>query len=44
MREFRERGVLRPTPLLPRFLERPDARARLQALRDGIPLHEMVTG
>lgn len=44
MREFRERGVLRPMPLVPRFLERPDALARLHALRDGLPLHEMVAG
>lgn len=43
MREFRERGVLRPTPLLPRFLDRPEARARLQALRDGLPVHAMVS-
>lgn len=44
MREFRERGVLRPVPLLPRFLEHPDARRRLEALRHGLPLHEMVAG
>ena len=43
MREFRERGVLRPMPLLPRFLDRPEARARLQALRDGLPVHGMVS-
>lgn len=43
MREFRERGVLRPTPLLPRFLDRPEARDRLQSLRDGLPVHAMVT-
>ena len=42
MREFRERGVLRPIPLLPRFLDRPDARRRLQTLRDGLPVHEMI--
>ncbi|MBW3553089.1 MAG: DUF1704 domain-containing protein [Gemmatimonadetes bacterium] len=44
MREFRERGVLRPMPLLPRFLERPEARARLQAIRDGLPVHAMTGG
>lgn len=43
MRELRERGVLRPPPLLPRFLERPEARERLQALRDGLPIHAMVS-
>jgi uncharacterized protein (TIGR02421 family) len=43
MQELRERGVLRPTPLMPRFLERPEARARLRSLRDGLPVHAMVT-
>ncbi|HUG39187.1 MAG TPA: tyrosine/phenylalanine carboxypeptidase domain-containing protein [Longimicrobiales bacterium] len=42
MREFRERGVIRPTPLLPRFLDRPEARERLRALGDGLPLDAMV--
>jgi uncharacterized protein (TIGR02421 family) len=41
--EFQERGVLRPTPLLPRFLEREDAQARLEALREGIPLYAMIS-
>jgi uncharacterized protein (TIGR02421 family) len=43
MRELRERGVLRPIPLMPRFLEWPEARARLRSLCDGLPVHAMVT-
>ncbi len=43
MQEFRERGVLRPTPLMPRFMDRPEARDRLAAIRDGLPLHAMVS-
>lgn len=43
MRELEERGVLRPIPVLPRFLEREEATTRLQALRDGLPLHAMVS-
>jgi uncharacterized protein (TIGR02421 family) len=44
VKELQERGVLGSAPLLPRFLEREDARRRLQALRDGLPVHAMVTG
>ncbi len=43
MQEFRERGVLRPTPLMPRFLELPEAKDRLRSLRNGLPVHAMVT-
>jgi uncharacterized protein (TIGR02421 family) len=43
VRELRERGVLAPTPLLPRFLERDDVRDRLGALRAGLPLRAMVS-
>jgi uncharacterized protein (TIGR02421 family) len=43
VRELRERGVLRDIPLLPRFLEWDEARDRLRALRDGLPVHAMVT-
>jgi hypothetical protein len=43
IRELRERGVLKPTPILPRFLTRSDARERLGALRAGLPLHAMVS-
>jgi uncharacterized protein (TIGR02421 family) len=42
IQEFRERGVLLPTPLLPRFLEWPEARARLRSVREGLPVHAMV--
>lgn len=40
--ELRHRGVLREPPLLPRFLDDPDARRRLDAVRRGIPLTEMT--
>jgi uncharacterized protein (TIGR02421 family) len=43
IQEFRERGVLRPTPLMPRFLEQPYSLERLRALRDGLPVYGMVT-
>jgi uncharacterized protein (TIGR02421 family) len=43
IQELRERGVLRPTPLMPRFLDWPEARARIRSLRDGLPVHAMVT-
>lgn len=43
MDEFRERGVLRPAPLTPRFLERDDAVERLRRVREGLPLHRMVS-
>ena len=42
MEELRARGVLKPMPLLPRFLERPEVQERLAALRDGLPIHAMV--
>lgn len=40
--ELRHRGVLREPPLTPRFLERPEARERLDRARRGISLAEMV--
>lgn len=43
VQELRERGVLQPTPLLPRFLDREDVRERLRSLRAGLPLHGMVS-
>jgi uncharacterized protein (TIGR02421 family) len=43
VQELQERGVLRPVPLLPRFLERESSLERLRALRDGLPLHAMVS-
>lgn len=43
MRELTERGVLRPIPLLPRFLDLPEAKDRLRALREGLPVHAMVS-
>jgi uncharacterized protein (TIGR02421 family) len=43
IREFSERGVLRDIPLMPRFLESDEAKDRLRSLRDGLPVHAMVT-
>jgi uncharacterized protein (TIGR02421 family) len=43
LQELTERGVLQPIPLMPRVLEQPEARARLLMLRDGLPVHAMVT-
>lgn len=43
IREFTERGVLLDIPLMPRFLEYPEAKDRLRSLRDGLPVHAMVT-
>jgi hypothetical protein len=42
--ELRDRGVLRPPPLRPRFLERETALERLEALRQGTPLAALVEG
>lgn len=42
VRELQERGVLTAAPLLPRFLDRDSVRARLKALREGLPIHDMV--
>ncbi|NIP80379.1 MAG: DUF1704 domain-containing protein [Gemmatimonadetes bacterium] len=44
VRELQERGVLKPAPLVPRFLERESSRDRLTALRDGLPIHAMTAG
>jgi uncharacterized protein (TIGR02421 family) len=43
MEELRSRGVLREPPLTPRFLNDPAARERLQAVRDGLPLIQMIS-
>jgi uncharacterized protein (TIGR02421 family) len=42
MDELRHRHVLRDPPLTPRFLSAPDAEPRLQAVRAGLTLIEMV--
>jgi uncharacterized protein (TIGR02421 family) len=41
--ELRHREVLHDPPLLPRFLDDPEARDRLAAVRDGISLTQMVS-
>jgi uncharacterized protein (TIGR02421 family) len=42
--ELRHRGVLRDPPLTPRFLDDPASRERLEALRRGLPLTQMIAG
>lgn len=41
--ELRERGVLKPVPLMPRFLDLDEPLQRLNQLRDGLPFHAMVS-
>jgi hypothetical protein len=40
--ELQHRGILKPTPLLPRFLELEDAERRLQTLGQGKSVLELV--
>ena len=42
LEELRHRGVLREPPLTPRFLDDPEARARLEVVRRGITLSELI--
>jgi uncharacterized protein (TIGR02421 family) len=42
--ELRHRGVLGEAPLRPLFLDDPEARERLAAVRQGIPLTQMISG
>lgn len=42
--ELRDRGILHEPALRPRFLERPEVRVRLEALRRGLPLAQVVRG
>jgi uncharacterized protein (TIGR02421 family) len=42
MDELRERGFLKDSPLVPRVFERPDAPARIDAVRNGMPLTGMI--
>lgn len=41
--ELRHRGVLRSPPLLPRYLKDSSARERLEAVRQGLPLNQMIS-
>jgi uncharacterized protein (TIGR02421 family) len=41
--ELRERGFLRPMPLLPTLYQNPDVPARLEAVRNGLGLTEMIS-
>jgi uncharacterized protein (TIGR02421 family) len=42
MQELKRRGVLSPIPLLPNYFERPEAKERLQRIRGGLTLSELV--
>lgn len=42
LEELRHRKVLRPAPLVPRFLHDPDAMRRLESVRAGIPASALV--
>jgi uncharacterized protein (TIGR02421 family) len=42
MDELRERGFLKESPLVPRVFGRPDAPARIAAVRNGMPLTGMI--
>ena len=42
LRELRWRGVLKSPPLRPRYLDLPQAIARLEALRNGMRLAELL--
>ena len=44
IRELQERRILKPIPLLPRYLDRPEAVKRLEALRNGITVFDLTTG
>ena len=44
VRELRWRGVLQPPPLVPRYLERTDARARLARLRKSTSILDLCEG
>lgn len=41
--ELTERRILKPPVLSPRYLLRDDFPQKLQAVRDGLPLHQMIT-
>jgi hypothetical protein len=41
--ELRVRGYLRPPPLLPRLFEQPDTSRRIEALREGLRLTQMIS-
>ncbi len=43
-REVRWRGVFLPPPLIPRYLERPDVRARLARLRQSTSVLDLCEG
>jgi uncharacterized protein (TIGR02421 family) len=42
IKELRWRGVLRQSPLVPRYLQRPDAAERLDGLRRGVTILDLI--
>lgn len=42
--ELQWRGVLRPAPLHPRWLDDPSAQARLRSIRDGVSVLGLIGG
>jgi len=42
IQELQWRGVLRQSPLVPRYLQRPDAVKRLDRLRQGVDILELA--
>lgn len=42
IQELKRRGVLSPIPLLPNYFERPEAKERLQRIRTGLSLADLV--
>jgi hypothetical protein len=42
IRELELRGVLAPRPLTPRYLAEPEARVRLERLRHGVAVADLV--
>jgi uncharacterized protein (TIGR02421 family) len=44
LEELEQREVLLPAPLTPRFMERPEAADRLEQVRNGLPIVELVKG
>jgi hypothetical protein len=42
VQELMSRRVLRRPPLVPRYLERPEALERLERLRQGVRVHELA--
>ena len=44
VRELRWRGILKASPLTPRYMKDPDALKRLERLREGVSVHQLLDG